>query len=138
MKTRLAMIMMVGVLMAADDPKGDVAKKEQEKLQGIWKVVSGEQGGKPLPDGALSLKFVFAGEKVKTGEESTSYRLDPAATPRRIDLTNDQKETMLGIYQLDGDRLKICYSDPGEKRPTEFATKPGAKMLLFVLDREKP
>ena len=138
MKTRFVMLVTVGLLMAAEPPKEGPARKDQEKLQGTWKVVSGELEGKPLRDAARSPKWVFAGEKVTMGRESARYRLDPAATPRRIDLTNDVKETMLGIYQLDGGRLKICYGDPGEKRPTEFATKPGAKVILVVLEREKP
>jgi len=40
------------------------------------------------------------------------------------------------IYALDGDSLKICMEGQG-KRPTEFATVPKRKMMLFVLKRAK-
>ena len=44
--------------------------------------------------------------------------------------------TDLGIYLLDGDNLKICFS--GSKRPTEFVTKPKSGTALIVLKRLKP
>ena len=43
-----------------------------------------------------------------------------------------------GIYQLDGDRLKICLGEPGKGRPAKFETKPGSGHKLLELKRAKP
>ena len=53
-----------------------------------------------------------------------------------IDLTGFPKPDvkMLGIYELDGNTLKICVGE--SKRPTEFASKPGSKTGIFVLRKE--
>lgn len=70
-----------------------------------------------------------------------TYRLDPSKKPRAIDLTSTSGETKgrtyLGIYELDGDALKICFSEYEQDRPREFAAqgKPGIRTLL-VLKRQ--
>ena len=42
-----------------------------------------------------------------------------------------------GIYELDGDTLKVCYAIDGGKRPAEFKAKPGSKHVLIVFKRLK-
>jgi RNA polymerase sigma factor (sigma-70 family) len=124
---------------AADKEKP--AKSDQENLRGTWAGVSGEAGGNTLPadavknyrlvfgDGKLTVKF--AGE----GKEGT-FKLDPAAKPKTIDLTLDGG-TGVGIYSLDGDTLKLCFTETGkEDRPTEFATKKGRWAVLLVFKRQ--
>jgi hypothetical protein len=59
----------------------------------------------------------------------------PARRRGRKLRTGDKK--LSGIYSLEGDELKIC-AGRGDDRPTDFATEPGAKVLLLVLKREKP
>lgn len=46
--------------------------------------------------------------------------------------------TTLGIYELRGDTLVLCYSIPGEPRPTEFASKAGTRLQLVTLKRDGP
>jgi len=52
-------------------------------------------------------------------------RLDPTKTPKQIDLVvvegPNVGETQLGIYELNGDDLKVCYGFPS--RPTQFETR---------------
>ena len=43
-----------------------------------------------------------------------------------------------GIYALDGDMLKICYTLPGKDRPTAFDSKPGSAATLVIWKRAKP
>ena len=38
---------------------------------------------------------------------------------------------MVGIYELDGDSLKICLAEPGKQRPT-------VDWILIVLKRHRP
>jgi uncharacterized protein (TIGR03067 family) len=61
-------------------------------------------------------------------------RVDGAAKPAQIDLKNGT-ETGPGIYELNGDDLKLIIRDPGQERAKEFkGTREG---MLFILKREK-
>ena len=76
---------------------------------------------------------------VEKGTEGT-YRLDPTKSPRQIDFTFSGEVQMiaLGIYQLDGDKLKLCLCvDPVkfDQRPTEMATKAGQTRIILTLKR---
>lgn len=111
------------------------------KLQGAWTLVALETGGKPLPDEpvkAVKLRMTFKDGKVTTqsGGESKegAYKLDSAKKPKEIDVTFGTK-TSKGIYQLDGDTLKLCVSD--SERPTEFTTKPGGTAGCMTLKKDK-
>ncbi len=67
--------------------------------------------------------------------------LDPAKSPKRIntwDLGGPyEDQTVPGIYEIDGDTLKICFSRPGIERPTEFTTKKASGLPLLRLQAEK-
>jgi uncharacterized protein (TIGR03067 family) len=67
------------------------------------------------------------------------FRLDPTATPRRIDRTSlgteyvERGNFLRGIYRFDGDKLTICYAQNKGSRPTEFDS--GTRDYLMVLTR---
>ena len=71
-----------------------------------------------------------------------SVKLDPAATPKAMDITGtdgpNKGKTLLAIYELDGDRLKICYDLSGKNRPTAFQTTNGSLLFLVTYQRQKP
>jgi uncharacterized protein (TIGR03067 family) len=75
-----------------------------------------------------------------TGVEGV-YHLDPTKTPKAFDAfsVGAVRKTLLGIYTLEGDTLKLCIIyDPErvDQRPTEFATKGGVLRALVVLKRD--
>jgi hypothetical protein len=41
----------------------------------------------------------------------------------------------LGIYELDGATLKVCFDTAGQQRPTEFKSEPGSGVLVAVCNR---
>jgi hypothetical protein len=45
-------------------------------------------------------------------------------------------QTAHGIYDLQGETLKICYAVPGAEAPKDFSEKAEGKQLLFVMQRE--
>ncbi len=82
------------------------------------------------------------------------YRIDPTASPKTIDLLTCQSPRSesharqaeqlagLGIYEIDGDRLKICVAQylpslKSDQRPKSFAVDPQSADSLFVLERHR-
>ncbi len=119
-------------------------QSDHAKLQGTWTITASEIEGKPV-DKRKGHQFVFAGDKMtvrQPGQENdeATIKLDPLASPKTIDFvvqTGKQKgTTVLAIYALEGDTLKLCLSWD-ERRPGAFAAPPGRKMQLIVLKRDK-
>ena len=149
MKTRGWLALMVGAfLVTAGTAQDDTIKKERAKLKGSWKLVQMEAGGEKAPEDAIkSMGMEFADDKVflkdaKQKKEGT-YKIDPSKKPTTIDITPadgpDKGKPLPGIYMIDGDTLKLCAADePGQDRPTEFATKKGVHAVLMTFKREKP
>jgi uncharacterized protein (TIGR03067 family) len=134
----------VALAVAAPAP---AAKKDEDKLQGTWKVVSVEHNGKKAePKMIAGWTLVVAGDKMTARDgndvmDESSFRLDAAAKPPAIDLTmtagNDKGKTVRGIYRLDGDRLTICVAEPGKERPKEFRAPEGAEATVLAFERSK-
>jgi uncharacterized protein (TIGR03067 family) len=67
------------------------------------------------------------------------FTIDPTKKPKTIDyvmlagLTKGKKQ--LGIYELDGDRVKFCFAAPGQERPSAF--KGGSGIVLSAWQRDK-
>lgn len=145
MKTQL--VLAVGLLIAADSGR-DLATKERKRLEGTWTITSVVRNDNPLPEDKLKdAKFVFQGERFaqQLGDKTLAkgtFRLDPGKKPQTIDLTMSEGEekgkTILGIYELEDDVLKICGAGPGGERPTEFAAKDGSGHTLITCQRMKP
>lgn len=133
--------------------------KELEFLQGTWNIDTMEWGGKSLPKDLMNgYKFVFAGNKLTwdaaigmqsrggkvsalDGKFSGDFKIDPGREPKEIDITLQLPKgdrALLGIYEIKGDTLKVCYhaSNMG-RRPAEFATKEGVNIGYVVLTRAK-
>ena len=136
---------------AADPPKDGATKDkpkddaDAQKIQGMWVAVSAEMDGKPAPAEAIKdLSILVTADKMAfnpKGEDRQSlYKLDPTTTPKGIELTPQdgpaKGKTVHGLYELDGDRLKLCLlNGPGEE-PKAFATTPGSNLRLLILKRK--
>jgi len=126
--------------------KDDVARKEQDGIQGTWKLVALEYDGKQAPPEIVAaLKLVFRGDTLtftpgEPGFTNYKYKLDPAAKPPRFALTHadgpDEGQTEQGISLLDGDHLKICFGK-ADKRPVELTATAGSGQGMYSLERER-
>jgi uncharacterized protein (TIGR03067 family) len=75
--------------------------------------------------------------KEKSSTEGT-FKLNPSGKPKTFDLYEAGKKTPVeGIYELDGDNLKLCFQLFGQSypRPKEFSAKKGSGQALMVWKR---
>jgi uncharacterized protein (TIGR03067 family) len=144
-KAQFLIIAAIGVSLAVDTPPDPASKKDLDGLQGSWKLVSAMRDGEALPkDKAKKTTIVIKDDtflfpdlaEYATSKEGT-IKLDATTKPKQMDATSTEKEVMLGIYELDGDRYKVCFAPTGKPRPSEFASKPGSGNLLQVWKRKK-
>lgn len=146
MKLGLLAVLALSFLLAADQPAAKEARQELEKLQGTWRFVSLEIDGQALPEGALKdAKIVIKGDAFDSSSFGIVYtgtvKVDPTQNPKTIDLAfnagPEKGNTTLGIYELDGDTLRLCLALNKKERPKEFSSKPGSGLALEKLKREK-
>jgi uncharacterized protein (TIGR03067 family) len=150
MRKRMLAVLAVGLLLGAspvDDTKDDLAK-----MEGEWTLVSMERDGEQPPEEFIkSLRRVVKGDEYtvtgrgQDGNPATlskgKFKLDASKKPKTIDFTPSggvaAGETLLGIYELQGDTLKVCYAMPSHDRPKEYKTPEGSHCTLSVWKRVK-
>ena len=119
----------------------DKAENAIKALQGEWKIEKMLANGEVVPLEKAEKRFLtIKGNEVIPSDnpkDVATIKIDPAQKPAHIDFTDTTKETMLGIYELSGETLKLCMANPGEKRPTEFKAPKDSKVLYLVLKRER-
>jgi uncharacterized protein (TIGR03067 family) len=76
-------------------------------------------------------------------KEKIAYRIRADKHPKEIDVTFErcpgtvvEGRTLHGIYCIEGDRLKICWSHKEGHRPTKFTGE--KEPTLFILERKLP
>ena len=130
-----SMMLVTGLVNArAADP-------DQEKLQGKWNIESFDYNGTAVEVMKQAVRE-FKGDKYsltpKSGEAINGEikAIDSIKKPKTIDL-DVNGQTLKGIYEVDGDTLRLCYSLNNPERPTEFASKPDSGIVLVVHKRAK-
>jgi len=128
-----------------DTPKkGDAVNKEMKQLEGTWRVVAVELGGKEMGRQELvDYLLVFSGTEcsIVSGKRviRCTFTIDHSNTPKWIDVTRtSDKVTWPGIYRLNDATLKVFLDTTGSKRPTEFKTKEGTQQVIRTYERVKP
>jgi uncharacterized protein (TIGR03067 family) len=142
MKRRGLLLVVAAGLLVGADAKEDL-KKEKEMLKGTWSVTAFEvpKGQKEPSEKELKgMKLIATEDKLRAifGDEDNpaSYKLDPSKKPREIDIMLDGGKTLKGIYSLDGDTLKICVAEKGD-RPKEFKADAETKAAVMTFKRDK-
>jgi uncharacterized protein (TIGR03067 family) len=115
-------------------------EKELKKFQGTWTFESVQTGGKEAPAAEFKgMTVTFEGDKytVKKGDEviqAGTEKLDPSKSPKTLDVKVteglNKGAVMLGIYEISGDTLKVCFDAEGKKRPTEFKSASGSQTFV--------
>jgi uncharacterized protein (TIGR03067 family) len=121
-----------------------VDKTDAEQLEGTWVATLVETDGSKAPadfTARVQMKFqngflMIRGLLGDNREVPCQFQIDPDKIPRSIDWTDlGSKQTVLGIYELDGDRLKLCIITTKRARPTEFKTQPKSNLSYLELKR---
>ncbi len=143
MNGRTWCVLGLGLALVAPGLAGD-DQTEQKRFQGTWQVVSVEKNGKyeAVPKGAT---MVFTGNKfqMKGGEADYggTFTLDPLKRPRRIDSRVTQGEGKVvqtqGIYEFQGETLKIAWMEGKDMRPMAFLSKLDSGVRLIMLKRQR-
>ncbi len=117
-----------------------------EALHGMWEMIRAESGGEPSSD-LLALRVElhltdgnyhvhFAGELADQGTFTRTSAHPHAALILLGAKGPNAGRTIPCIYQLVGDRLRVCYGLDGNV-PTEFATA-GTSHYLATYRRKVP
>jgi uncharacterized protein (TIGR03067 family) len=65
------------------------------------------------------------------------FTLDESKKPKEMNFLLGSLGANPAIYELNGDRLKICMDKPGGERPKEFKTKVDSAQKMFTFNRSK-
>jgi RNA polymerase sigma factor (sigma-70 family) len=122
-------------------PPRDAVSLHHQQLQGTWVAVAGEMDGLPEPEQTYrDLRLVFEGNCVtywtRKGAQVATFRLNPTKTPQEIDM-EFAGNILRGIYHLEGNRLKICWTKLG-RRPRTFHTTEGEPLTFLFLFEKQP
>jgi len=131
------------VLTGACISIADDTEKDLKKLAGTWEPVSTTEDGKDKSADELKGEKVVIDEKgnwevFKDGNSllKGSVKLDPSKKPKAADWSVEGADIVAkGIYELDGDKFKHCFSLM--ERPTEFGSKEGSGITNIVFKKAK-
>jgi uncharacterized protein (TIGR03067 family) len=97
-------------------------------------------GNKLTWEGAISMTSRRDKIAAVDGAFPCDIKIDPGQEPKQIDITlhlqstNKGDLTRLGIYEIKGDTLKVCYYALNNgRRPPEFSTKGGFNSVGYIV-----
>jgi uncharacterized protein (TIGR03067 family) len=146
MNARFLLLLVAGLLPAADKPRNNLVDKDIESLRGKWRFVSQSEAADDVKSAG---SIFFAKDKMMIrlpgAKEATAYpyQIRPDNDPKEIDvLYPDAMKAdarRLGIYSIEKvgekDRLKICLAISfDQERPKDFRIKRNKE--VYVLERD--
>jgi RNA polymerase sigma factor (sigma-70 family) len=124
----------------------EARQRDLGKLEGTWAAAEIETDGKKAPPDfvrRIQWRFVkgFLTVKGSLGDNREipcTFDIDPLQTPRAIHYADlGSRQQVLGIYEVEGDRLRVCIIYRDRPRPTAFATEPDSGLTRIVFQRKK-
>jgi uncharacterized protein (TIGR03067 family) len=147
MNARVAVVLLIvgaSVTLRAGEPD----QQALDPMQGSWTLLTFVSNGDEVAAGTIvTWKRTVTGKHVVWYDGDavmveTDFEIDPRKTPMTLDstiATGDAKgQTMLAIYELKDDVLRVCFAPPGEPRPAVFSAAQGTGALMFTCKRFKP
>ncbi|MGE3806292.1 MAG: TIGR03067 domain-containing protein, partial [Gemmataceae bacterium] len=99
-----------------------------------------------IPEEALKMiKFTITDDRfiidVAGKAQEALFKINPGKEPKEIDVTPQEgprkDKVGLGIYELNGDTLRICHREGGDGRPSEFKADAKNRDGIITLKRVK-
>ena len=125
---------------SGSDPVAD-----SQKLQGTWKLTGATYDGDSISE---DVRWTFDGDQISVTvhgtEEKSHFRLGTGG-PNTIWVKHHDNPlvgqrffggTLTGIYELSGDRLRVCYDLTGRQYPKRFEAWKGSRQVVYELARE--
>jgi uncharacterized protein (TIGR03067 family) len=126
----------LALALGSDDVNRVETLDQNESLRGTWRLVASTIGGNKLlrpliedhklliADNRATFRFTQKGTHTRVFDSVQVITIVPAMKPRAIDFAGKgregQTEVRLGIYEIDGDLLRLCLAQLGQPRPTGF------------------
>jgi uncharacterized protein (TIGR03067 family) len=115
-------------------------------LEGAWMPVSATVSGKELVVSELRVKYlVLDGRDYNIVDRSNQvvdrgeYLVNHSAMPWTIDIVGhdgpNAGRSMLAIFELEGDRLTVCYDLDGKNRPANMDANEDQLLLSITYER---
>jgi uncharacterized protein (TIGR03067 family) len=121
----------------------EAIRKDLRALTGTWIVVAAERDGRKLSDAEIEGIAFIVEETGRAWVKKKGQiifegviKIDPTKNPKTEEATQtsdgeNKGKTVLSIYEIDGDTLRICSAAGlGKDRPVEFSSKPGSGYFL--------
>lgn len=116
-------------------------------LAGTWIMVRAELEGEAAPElvthktvlelDATRYAVIYDGQVMDRGTYELGGMVDARVIVLKGDSGTNAGRRIPGIYQLMGDRLRICYGLDGTA-PAAYATSPGSRRYLATYRRARP
>src|SRR5258706_4716994 len=141
MKWSALKFLLAGLALFASGTLAAANVTDIQRLQGTWiaesAVVDGEKSER-WPTATMT----FDGHKLTLrhkdrSDETHFFKLTQDWKPKQIDII-DRNDVISGIYAIDGDTLKFCFSkaDKGG-RPAQFTSSAANEWTYVILKRKK-
>src|ERR1700722_10307952 len=111
-------VLFAGMLTLDEAPRQAAVQMELNRLRGSWVIQANSQEGKETPESLREVKrYTFEDNRYRVTFKGAErpllefrMKLDPTRTPKTIDLITMKSNTVVaaGIYELQGDTLKVC------------------------------
>ena len=147
----LAFLLISGLLVMSGCSQAGLSsastpEQDTQKLQGSWKLAQGTYDGETISE---DVRWSFSGDQVTAevhgARETSQFKLGVGG-PRTIFVKHHDNPlagqgwiggTLTGIYELSGDRLRVCYDMTGRSYPKRFDASKGSRRINYGFVREK-
>jgi uncharacterized protein (TIGR03067 family) len=132
----VASVLVVVLFVWPASPAPKLKPKDANPLVGRWVAVSMNVYGDDWLEANKGFAYTFTADGDWLIRDERASKGGYTIRSNTIDLRTDGGRVLPGIFQLAGDTLTLCLSDPAYERPTEF--KGGPRISLFVMRRAEP
>jgi uncharacterized protein (TIGR03067 family) len=141
---RPGLLLLLGCLLAACKA-GFVTDSadDSRSWQGTWRLVACTYDGAPQ---MADMEWIVDGDHYtirlngESHEDPYTFKLD--GSRKQIDVFHHETPpgtyggSLKGIYQINGDSLKVCYDLTGQRYPESFDANRGSRQVLYQFRRE--